>query len=208
MVAFRLFSRGLGLVGTLVVARLLTPTDFGIVAIVSTITAAINSATETGVQDLILRLKETPDSLYDTAFSIKIVRAVVSGLILMVLSQMISSWFPHHEMAQILLVMAVVYTIGGFENIKVVEFRKRMLFNLEFMLSSIPRISGFLGTLISAILLRSYWALIIGITVTKLTRLVVTYCLHPYRPKFGFSHWRELAGFTFWTWMSALAYIV
>ena len=80
MVAFRLFSRLLGLAGTLIVARLLMPADFGVVAVASTITAATNSVTEVGVQDSLIRFKGDPSPLYNTAFTIQIVRAALSAL--------------------------------------------------------------------------------------------------------------------------------
>ena len=88
MVAFRLFSRLLGFAGTLVVARLLTPGDFGVVAVASTITAATDSVTEVGVQDSLIRFKGDAAPLYDTGFTIQIVRALLSAAILLAISQL------------------------------------------------------------------------------------------------------------------------
>ncbi|GAC1346283.1 MAG: lipopolysaccharide biosynthesis protein [Acetobacteraceae bacterium] len=208
MVAFRLFSRLLGLAGTLVVARLLTPADFGVVAVAATITAATDSVTELGVQDSLIRYKGEPVHLYDTAFTIQAIRAVLSGLILFVMSQFADRWFGEPRLEAVLLVLAGVYALSGFENIGVVEFRRQLRFNSEFLLSAVPRLLGFLTTVTTALTLRTYWALVLGIAITKLARLVYSYRAHAYRPRFALQGWRDLAGMTFWTWMSALAYIL
>ena len=208
MVAFRIFSRLLGLAGTLVVARLLTPADFGVVAVASTITAATDSVTEVGVQDTLIRLKGNQAHLYNAGFSIQMIRALVSGLALAIIAQFAGQWFGEPRLKPVLLTLAVVYSVAGLENIGVVEFRRLLRFNAEFLLSAIPRLAGFIVTVITAVTLRSYWALVLGIATTKLVRLIYSYRAHPYRPRFGLHGWRDLAGFTFWTWMSALAYIV
>lgn len=208
MVGFRLFSRLLGLAGTLIVARLLVPADFGVVAVASTITAATNSVTDVGVQDSLIRFRGDPVPLYNSGFTIQMVRAVLSALVLVVVAQFVDQWFGDRRLEPVLLTLAAVYALSGLENIGVVEFRRQLRFNAEFKLSAVPRIAGFLTTAAAAILLHSYWALVLGIGVQKLARLVYSYWAHPYRPRFSLQGWRELAGVTLWTWMSALAYIV
>ena len=208
MVAFRLFSRLLGFAGTLVVARLLMPADFGVVAVASTITAATDSVTEVGVQDSLIRYKGDAVPLYNTGFTIQIVRALLSAGILLGVSQFADELFGDQRLEPVLLVLALVYALSGFENIGVVEFRRRLRFDSEFFLSAIPRIAGFAVTVGAALVFRSYWALVLGIAINKLARLIYSYRAHPYRPRLGLQGWRALAGLTFWTWMSALAYIV
>ncbi len=208
MVGFRLFSRLLGLAGTLIVARLLIPADFGVVAVASTITAATDSLTDVGVQDSLIRFKGNPIPLYNAGFTIQMVRAALSALVLVIVAQFVDQWFGERRLEPVLLVLAGVYALGGLENIGVVEFRRQLRFNSEFKLSAVPRIAGFLTTAAAAVLLHSYWALVLGIAVQKLARLIYSYWAHPYRPRFGLHGWRELAGVTFWTWMSALGYIV
>lgn len=208
MIGFRMASRLLGLVSTLVLARLLLPTDFGLVAIASTIAAATDSVTELGVQDSLVRRKDDAHELFNTAFTMQLARGLLSALVLAAAAPIASRWFNDPRLGPVLMVMAVFYALGGFENIGVVEFRRNIRYDYEFWLAIVPRFLGFLVTLTMAIALRSYWALVIGIAVGKLARVAATYMLHPYRPRCSLHGWRELAGFSFWMWMSALAYIV
>jgi lipopolysaccharide exporter len=120
----------------------------------------------------------------------------------------VSAWFSETRLLPILFLLAGLSMLSGFENIGIVEFQKSLRFNIEFRLLFLPRVAQFLVTIVLALLLKSYWALIVGIVVAKIARLLMTYIVHPYRPGFALSHWRDLVGFSFWTWMSSLASLV
>ena len=104
--------------------------------------------------------------------------------------------------------MAGLAVASGFENIGIVEFRRTLRFDVEFKLQFVPRICQFFVTIATAWAFQSYWALLVGIAVSKLGRLAMTYLIHPYRPGFTLSRWRELVGFSFWTWASSIATLV
>ena len=44
-----------------------------------------------------------------------------------------------------------------------------------------------------------------GNLVLRLIRWVLTYTMHPYRPRWSFAAWRKLVGFSMWTWAAAIA---
>jgi len=56
-----------------------------------------------------------------------------------------------------------------------------------------------------AIILDSYWALVIGQTVSRIAGTALSYWVHPYRPRVGLSAWRDL--FHFSKWMLAIAFV-
>ena len=111
-------------------------------------------------------------------------------------------------MFPILLLLAGLAAFSGLENIGIVEFRRTLRFSMEFKLLFLPRISQFVATVTSALIMRSYWALVIGIAVSRLSRVSMTYLVHPYRARLTLSRWRDLIGFSFWTWASSLASLV
>jgi lipopolysaccharide exporter len=47
-----------------------------------------------------------------------------------------------------------------------------------------------------------------GIVMSQVARVTMSYVVHPFRPSFQISGWRELAGFSFWTWAAAAASVV
>ena len=136
------------------------------------------------------------------------VRGLVTGSVVAGLAGLVSRWFSEPRLLPILLILAVLSTLSGIENVGIVEFRRSLRFSMEFKLLFLPRIGQFVVTIAMALLLRSYWALIIGIAVSNVTRLVMTYVVHPYRPRLALSRWRDLVGFSFWTWASSLSSLV
>jgi O-antigen/teichoic acid export membrane protein len=205
MVAWRLATRVLGLVSTLVLARILVPADFGLVAMATTFSAAIEALSMLGLDDALIRRHDAERDLYDTAFSLQAIRGLANGLVVIAGAHAAAAWFEEPRLAPILLIIGGLTALSGLENIGIVEFRRELRFAQEFLLFFVPRIAGVAGTIIAAVLLHSYWALIVGIATQRVVRFVATYTIHPYRPRFAIRRWRDLAGFSFWTWAAGLA---
>ncbi len=208
LVAFRMFTRTLGVISTLVLARLLVPSDFGLVAMATTFSAAVDALSQIGVQDALLRRPEDDRSLFDTAFTLQMLRALVTGCIIALSAVGVGRWFHEPRLVPVLLVLAVVSVGNGFENVGIVEFRRSLLYHNQFVLQAVPRIAGVVTTITMAFVLRSYWALLCGQCVGAAVRVATSYSLHPYRPRLALADWRKLAGFSFWLWLTSLACLV
>jgi O-antigen/teichoic acid export membrane protein len=207
LVAWRMVTRLLGLVSTLVLARVLVPADFGLVAMATTFAVAVEALSYLGLQDALVR---HPDSerLLDTAFTLQLGRATATSLVVAVAAPGAAWWFEEPRLVPVLLILAATSLISGAENIGIVAFRRDMRFDKQFLLLSGPRLLQVAVTIPLALLWQSYWALLAGIVISRLARAVMTYVVHPYRPRFRLTGWRELAGFSFWTWATSLASLV
>src|SRR6266849_2695462 len=84
MILWRMATRGLGVLSTLVLARILVPADFGLVAIATTYVAAFDAMSATGLQDAVIRSGEHNRRLLDTAFSLSALRGLVNGTLIAV----------------------------------------------------------------------------------------------------------------------------
>ncbi len=208
LVAFRMFTRTLGVISTLVLARVLIPADFGLVAMATTFSAAVDSLSQIGVQDALLRRPEDDRSLFDTAFTLQVLRALVTGSIIALSSTVVAHWFNEPRLVPVLLVLAAISAANGLENVGIVEFRRSLRYHNQFTLQAVPRLAGVCTTISMAFVLRSYWALLCGMTVSTAVRLITSYALHPFRPKLAIADWRKLAGFSFWLWLTSLACLV
>ena len=208
MVGFRMASRLLGIASTLVLARLLNTADFGIVAIAFTITAAFDSVSNVGVVENLVRHKQVGRDVLDTGFTIQVIKGLLCGALTVAAAPLASRWYADPRLEDVMYVLGGAFALASFENVGIIHFRRDLRFDREFQLSALERVSMFVVTLTCALLLRNYWALVIGTATAKLVRLVATYAMHPYRPRLGLRAWHELAGFSFWMWLSSLAYIV
>ena len=208
LLTWRMFSRSMGLVSTLILARVLVPGDFGIVAMATTFAAAVDALSQIGVQDALVRHLRDDRTLFDTGFTLQLGRAVITSAIIAGAAPAASVWFNEPRLIPLLLVLAAASLVSGFENIGIVEFSRAMRFDVQFQLNSLPRLLQVGVTIAMALLLKSYWALLAGMVVAKVARTVMSYWVHPYRPRLKIAGWQELAGFSFWTWAACIASLV
>ncbi|HYZ60857.1 MAG TPA: oligosaccharide flippase family protein [Acetobacteraceae bacterium] len=208
MIGWRSATRLLGFVSTLVLARLLVPADFGLVAIATSLLAVIESLSELGLRDALVRHHESSRSLDDTAFTMQAIRGLASGVVIGAGAWISARWFGDERLVPLTLILAAVAVVSGLENIAVVRFQRELRFDVQFRLLLWPRLIQFSVTLVAALLWRDYWALILGVVVARSARVIMTYVVQPYVPRFTLASWRDLVGFSFWSWASSMVGMV
>jgi lipopolysaccharide exporter len=208
LVLWRLLTRIIGLGSTLVLARVLVPADFGLLGMATAFSASVDALSVLGIQEALVRRRGEDTSIYDTAFTMQLGRSLLTAAILVVGAPLASAWFKEPRLVSVLVMIAVTSLISGFENVGIIEYRRKLRFDIQFKLNLWPRLFQVVVTVALALALKSYWALLWGMLISKLSRTVMTYFLHPYRPSLRISEWRELAGFSFWTWATGLASLI
>lgn len=204
ILSWRALSRVLGVISIVVLSRLLTPDAFGLVAIATSIVGALDAFSVLGWQDAVIRSQHYRRELLNTAFTISVARGLVMGLLVAGAAPFVAVFFSDDRLESILYLLAVLTILEGFENVGPVEFRRDLQFDREFVQFAIPRALTFVVTICSALYLQSYWALVIGIAVGRIVKFVVTYTMHPYRPRPSLSAMNELLGFSLWTWATSI----
>jgi O-antigen/teichoic acid export membrane protein len=94
--------------------------------------------------------------------------------------------------------LALCSLISGFDNIGVVAFQKDLELHKEFYFGVAKKLATFVVTIALAFLWRDYWALIVGMIVGRAVSLVLSYWVHPYRPRFSLAAAGELYHFSKW----------
>jgi O-antigen/teichoic acid export membrane protein len=198
MVALRMCVKGIGLVSTLILVRLLSPDDFGVMALASSVFALVELLRAFGFETALIQNQNAGRAHYDTAWTLQVVFSLLAAGVVLLLAGPASWYYHDNRLDGLLRVMALVFLIGGFINIGIVEFRKGLWFSREFVLQISTKILAFLVTIGLAYYWRSYWALMTGMLTSQLTSLALSYALHPYRPRVSVTAWRELFGFSGW----------
>ncbi len=201
-------TRLLGLLNTLILTRLLMPADFGLVALGGSFVASLDAMSALGVEDVLVRERTFDRKLYDTGFTLNLIRSVLTGTILAASALPIAGFFREPRLAEVLLALALGTVATGLTNIGTVDFRRSLSFDREFRLLVVPRVAGVLTTVLVALATRSYWALIAGILTGRSLAVMLSYTMHPYRPRLTLRAWRHLAGFSVWTWALSIAALV
>ncbi|MDE2514591.1 MAG: oligosaccharide flippase family protein [Rhodospirillales bacterium] len=198
LILWRAISRVLGIGTTIVLARLLVPADFGIVAMAMSVEGAIQTFALFPVHDALMRRREREAHLYDTAFTIQAARAIGVAILLAIGAPFAADWFHEPRLLPLVLVLAISSAANGFENIGMVDLHREMRFDVDVKISVLPSLLQLLVTLGVAWFTHSYWALLAGLTVRRFTRVGMTYAFLPMRPRFSLAGWRDLIGFSTW----------
>lgn len=201
-VLLKLLERSIGLLSTLLLARLLVPADFGLMAMAMTVVAALELLGAYSFDMALVQNQKAGRSHYDTAWTLGVLIAMAKAILMVALAFPAAAFYEEPRLAWVMLALAASTAYQGFENIGIVAFQKELRFDREFKLALIRRLSGFTATVISAWLLESYWAMVIGISVTRLVSLWLTYRMHPYRPHWDLSRTRDLFGYSKWLLMN------
>jgi O-antigen/teichoic acid export membrane protein len=198
MVLFKLVERSIGLVSTLILARLLMPTDFGIVAMAMSFIFMAELLTAFGFDIALIQNQQASRAHYDTAWTGNLLLGLAICVLMVALAAPIAEFYRKPEVFWVVMAVSLGPLIGGFENIGVVTFRKELNFRREFWYQLSRKAIGFLVVIPLAFILRSYWALVAGILVSRLASTVISYLMHPFRPRFSLEKLRELFGFSRW----------
>jgi polysaccharide transporter, PST family len=197
-VSMRWSDRLIGLVSTLILARLLVPADLGIIAMGSLVIGLANVLFELGVGVALIQNRDAEQSHYDTAWTIRLLQSTLTAIVIAVAAPFAGDYFGDPRVVPVVQVMAVRLILGAFENIGVVTFQKNLQFGLDFRFMFLKRFAGFAVTMVLAWLMRSYWALVIGSLVGSVFGVVLSYLLHPMRPKLGLQRFREIFSVSQW----------
>jgi O-antigen/teichoic acid export membrane protein len=198
MIAFKLLDRSLGLLSTLILARLLVPKDFGLVAMATSLTALLELFTAFGLDSALIQRNEPTRAHYNTAWTLNVAAGLVIGAGLLVLAWPASLFYQEPRVIPVICALALGACVQGCENVGVVDFRKEMRFDREFRFLLAKRILAFATTVPLAFALRNYWALVAGMLMSRVGGVALSYALHPFRPRLSFAAVADLMHFSKW----------
>lgn len=181
--ALKVFSRSSSILRTLVIARILSPSQFGVFGIAVLMLSLIETLTETGINVVLVQKKEKIDEYISTAWIISIGRGLIIFLAIFISAGFVSSFFKSEEAKNLLVLISFVPLIRGFINPSVAKFQKELNFKKEFFY----RISVVIvETLISLVLVIAtkdpislVWALVGG----AIFEVIISFMIVKPRPK-------------------------
>lgn len=204
MMTFKLVDRSIGLLSTIILARLLTPADFGLVAMATAVVALTELMGAFGFDTALIQRQNVRNAHYNTAWTFNILFSISIATLLLILAGVAADFYREPRLAEILPILALGAFVSGFENIGTVTFRKELNFRKEFLFLLSKRVASFTVTLTLAFMFRTFWALVAGIVTGKLVSVMISYLLHPYRPRLDLSARNDLLHFSKWLFFSNL----
>lgn len=182
----------MSLARSIILARLLAPSDFGVMSLVLVSTSALTIFTEMGIPQALVQRKELDEDLLHTAWILTLGRGALLGVAIFAIAPLAAAFFRTPLLAPIMRVMALVQMLNGLNSLspallqRALDFKGLAYFTLGY------EFAGLLAATVAAVLLRSVWALVIGAIASALVAAIISYLLHPYRPRLRFT--RRAAG--------------
>jgi O-antigen/teichoic acid export membrane protein len=198
MVAMRAISRVSGIFSSAILARLLTPDDFGLVVLGTSVLGIVQMLSELSLANALIRMRNPTRQHYDTAWTLGQIRSGLVAIAVVAAAPYVAQAMHEPRVIPILWTLAAATVIGAMESIKLVDFQIEMNFGGVFRYQLAGRLAAFPVTLGLAFILRSYWALVFSTLATSFVTLIYSYILAPYRPRLTLSAWRDLFDFSKW----------
>lgn len=173
---------GLGVGSTAVLARLLTPADFGLVAMVAPLLALVDSFTNLGLETATVQREQLDHQQASTIFWLSLkINALVIGV--MVLMAPVLTWFYREtELTGITLVMAIgiLSVCLSFQHQSLLK--RQMRFGMLTVIELGALIVGTASAIAAAWLGFGYWALVLQVVVMQLIQSISYWSVCGWRP--------------------------
>lgn len=204
MVALKLIDRGVGLASAIVLARLLAPADFGLIAIAMMLIGALQLLFAFNFDVHLIQKADTGRDQFDTVWTFNVLFGMLCAVLLTGLAHVVAGFYHEPRLEAVVYTLAGGCFAAGFANIGPVMFRREMRFDREFKFMLAKRLAPVMVTIPIAIWQRSYWALAIGQLTGTLASVLLSYYVSNYRPRFSLKARSELFHASKWLFINNL----
>lgn len=190
-------TQGITFLVSLVLARLLTPDEYGLIGIVSIFIAVFNSIVDSGFSNALIRKKDASDEDYNTVFVTNIAVCVVLFVLMILSAPLIGQLFKRPELIPLTRVMSVVVLINAFAIIQRTLLVKRIDFKTQTKISLIASVTSGLVGIFMAVTGKGVWSLVAQIITRQFLNTLMLWVYAKWYPRLQYSwkSFKELFGF-------------
>jgi len=145
-----------GLASFSILARLLAPADFGLLALATSVIAVVELFGQAGVNLALIARRSASRDEYDTAWTLDVIVGVIVAAVVLASAAALAVVLHEPRVERILYWLAIASAIGGFQNIGIVEFQKSFQFSKEFRLRITTRTLKAITTIAFALVWRDF----------------------------------------------------
>ncbi|MCK7493598.1 MAG: lipopolysaccharide biosynthesis protein [Comamonadaceae bacterium] len=186
---------------TALLARLLTPADFGYVAMATVVTEFAGLLGAFGFSNVLIQRRVVNRLQFDTVFWASMGIGAAMALVVIALS-FTSGWlFDDPRVAPLLRVMALNFVIGSATAVPFAVLSRLMRFQATFWINMLTVVIRTLAAIACAYAGFGMWSLVVGSLVGTVANTALLFAHAPYRPRLRFHApfiartWRTSAGY-------------
>lgn len=178
---------GVTFVVSIVLARLLSPEEYGLIGILTIFIAIFNAIVDSGFTNALIRKQDATDTDYSTVFYTNLVLSVVLAAVLFFCAKPISVFFERSELVSLTQVMSSVVIINALSIVQRVRTTKAIDFKTQTKITFISSIgSGVIG-IVMAYMGYGVWALVGQQISNQLLTTLFFWFYNKWMPKLVFS---------------------
>ncbi|WP_434362069.1 oligosaccharide flippase family protein [Parasalinivibrio latis] len=192
----KLVSRFIGIISLIVLARILTPADFGIAALTTMVITLFATLSETGSTKYLIKSDTLTETQMYQVWSLNL--ALKSGLyvLLFMLAPAISSFLNEPLLTGVIRFAGLLLPIQALKNIRLVELERALNYAPISKMQMTTRLTVFPITVALALYFEDYRALITGSLLSETLVSVLSYRLVPRKPKWISRGWLRYLNFS------------
>jgi PST family polysaccharide transporter len=198
LTAGRAGSQALGILSTLVTARLLGPEDFGLVGMAMAIFFLAGALTELPVSAALIRMKQVERADIDTAWTLNVLRGALASTLMLVSAWPASIILGDSRLLTLVVALSLYPLILGCRNSAFDLHARALDFRPEAVTELAVRLSAFASAAAIAWMTGSYWALPLSLLLSGVAALVLSFIFKPYRPRLTLGRARAFLSFSIW----------
>src|SRR3989344_4010155 len=194
----------------IILARLITPSDFGIITLATLAPGLLYTLTSPNFGATIIQSSKDLSSYLNVMWTFRIFRALIIALLVWFTGDWLASFFNISEAVWIVRLSSFAIVFQSFSNIGDLYFVKDIDFKKHFIRDLVIKIIYTIVAKGGAFIFGSYLAIFLAMVAMGLGGLVMTYILSPYRPHFDFrfSKLKDLLPQTKWFYSQDLLGLV
>lgn len=197
--AERCGAQGIGFVVSLILARLLNPTDYGTVALVTVFTTILGVFIDSGMGNALIQKKDADDLDYSSVFYFNMAMCIILYVIMFFCAPLIANFYEKPELVSLTRVISLTFIVSGVKGIQNAYVSKHLMFK-RFFFSTLG------GTIVSAVvgIMLAYkgygaWAIVAQSLSNNVIDTLILWITVKWRPKFMFS-FKRLKGLFSYGW--------
>ncbi|MEM7500153.1 MAG: oligosaccharide flippase family protein, partial [Pseudomonadota bacterium] len=188
----RLAARLFDIAVILVLARVLGPEEFGLVALAVGVVQLSEAILEMPVAALIARERSVSRRLLDTCFTLGLLRGLLLAGALAAAAFPLATFYSMPEVGPLIMAIALAPIFRGILNPRLVLLARRLDYRLEVSIEVGSKAVASIAALVLGLATGSYWALALATILAPVLGAILSYIALPYRPRLRLSHWRRL----------------
>ena len=180
-------SQGISFIISIVMARLLLPSEFGLMGMIYVFFSVGNVLLDAGLAQSLIRTIDANDEDYSTVFFFNIFVGLVLYLLLFILAPFIASFYGQPILISIIRVYSFFFVIGSFSTVQNAILTKQMRFKSLLIISLPANIIGGLFGIFFAYFEYGVWSLVYYTLITTICNTLFLWIYSSWRPMFIFN---------------------